>query len=175
MTVRNAATAFAVLLAVCMSAVAAESARDGVPVRMLTWNIQMLPTLVAAYSEDLQKMQEERLPWIIEFLSKADYDVVCLQEVLDPVLTPQIIDGMKKSYPYIVEPQKEPGNLLSSGVMFAAKFPIKLVAFACYKNAAGDDALASKGCTLVEGEKDGVKFQMAGTHLQAGQIGRAHV
>ena len=168
MTVRNTVAAVSVLLAVCAASVAAEPARDGVPVRMLTWNIQMLPTLVAAYSEDLQKMQEERLPWIIEFLSKADYDVVCLQEVLDPILTPQIIDGMKKTYPYIVEPQKEPGVLLSSGVMFAAKFPIKLAAFACYKNAAGDDALASKGCTLVEGEKDGVKFQMAGTHLQAG-------
>jgi endonuclease/exonuclease/phosphatase family metal-dependent hydrolase len=162
------AAVFAVVVGIAVSALAAEPAKDGVPVRMLTWNIQMLPTLADAYSESLQKMQNERLPWIIEFLSKADYDVVCLQEVLDPVITPQLIDGLRKAYPYIVEPQKEPGVLFSSGVMFAAKFPIRLVAFACYKNAASEDVLASKGCTLVEGERDGVKFQMAGTHLQAG-------
>ncbi len=164
----KSAALFAVVAGIAVSTLAAEPAGDGVPVRMLTWNIQMLPTLADAYSESLQKMQVERLPWIIEFLGKADYDVVCLQEVLDPVLTPTIIEGLKKTYPHIVEPQKEPGVLLSSGVMFAAKFPIRLVAFACYKNAASEDALASKGLTLVEGEKDGVKFQMAGTHLQAG-------
>jgi endonuclease/exonuclease/phosphatase family metal-dependent hydrolase len=160
---------FAVVVGIAVSAPAAERGKDGVPVRMLTWNIQMLPTLVSAYSESLQKMQDERLPWIIEFLSKADYDAVCLQEVLDPIITPQLIEGLKKTYPHIVEPQFDPaGRLLSSGVLFAAKFPIRLVAFACYKQAASEDALASKGCTLVEGEKDGVKFQMAGTHLQAG-------
>ena len=159
---------FAVVVGISVSALAAEPGKDGVKVRMLTWNIQMLPTLVAVYSEDLQKMQEERLPWILAFLETADYDVVCLQEVLDPIITPRLIEGLRKTYPHIVEPQKEPGVLLSSGVMFAAKFPIKLVAFACYKNAEGDDALASKGCTLVEGVKDGVTFQMGGTHLQAG-------
>jgi len=162
------AAVIAVGVGIAVSAPAAEPAQDGVPVRMLTWNIQMLPTLVDAYSDSLQKMQVERLPWIIDFLCKADYDVVCLQEVFDPILTPQIIDGLKKIFPHIVEPQQEPGVLLSSGVMFAAKFPIKLVAFACYTQSASEDALASKGCTLVEGEKDGVKLQMAGTHLQSG-------
>ncbi len=168
MTFRSAAAVLAVLQVLGLSAFAAEPAKDGVPVRMLTWNIQMLPTLVDAFSTSLQKMQYERLPWIIEYLGKADYDVVCLQEVLDPIITPQLIEALKKTYPYIVEPQKDPGNMLSSGVMFAAKFPIRFVAFACYTQAASEDALASKGCTLVEGEKDGVKFQMAGTHLQAG-------
>jgi endonuclease/exonuclease/phosphatase family metal-dependent hydrolase len=163
------AAVFAVVVGIAVSALAADPGTDGVAVRMLTWNIQMLPTLLDAYSDSLQKMQNERLPWIVEFLSRADYDVVCLQEVLDPIITPRLIEGLRKTYPHIVEPQFAPeGRLLSSGVMFAARFPIKLVAFACYKQAASEDALASKGCTLVEGEKDGVKFQMAGTHLQAG-------
>jgi endonuclease/exonuclease/phosphatase family metal-dependent hydrolase len=168
MTFRNTVAVLAVILAVTTSAFAVEPTTGGVPVRMLTWNIQMLPTLVDMYSKSLQKMQHERLPWIIEYLGKADFDVICLQEVLDPIITPELIEALKKTYPYIVEPQKDPGVLLSSGVMFAAKFPIKLVAFACYTQAASEDALASKGCTLVEGEKDGVRFQMAGTHLQAG-------
>ncbi len=168
MTIRDAAVVFAVLLVLGAPAFAAELAKDGVPVRMLTWNIQMLPTIVDAYSASLRKMQYERLPWIIEYLSRADYDVVCLQEVLDPIITPKLIEALEQTYTYIVEPQKEPGNMLSSGVMFAAKFPITLVAFACFSQAASEDALASKGCTLVEGEIDGVRFQMAGTHLQAG-------
>jgi len=162
------AAVFAVVIGIAAAALAADPAGDGVPVRMLTWNIQMLPTVADAFSESLRKMQYERLPWIIDFLAGADYDVVCLQEVFDPIITPRLIEGLKKTYPYIVEPQKEPGVLLGSGVLFAAKFPIRLAAFACYKHADGDDALASKGCTLVEGGKEGVKFQMAGTHLQAG-------
>jgi endonuclease/exonuclease/phosphatase family metal-dependent hydrolase len=38
-----------------------------------------------------------------------------------------------------------------------------------YKDRDDIDRLADKGCTLIEGEKDGKTFQLAGTHLQAGR------
>jgi len=42
------------------------------------------------------------------------------------------------------------------------------VAHIVYKNATGVDRMAEKGCLLVEAELDGFRFQIAATHLQAG-------
>jgi endonuclease/exonuclease/phosphatase family metal-dependent hydrolase len=56
----------------------------------------------------------------------------------------------------------------SGGILFASKIPIQYVDHIVYKHVSGVDALAEKGCVLVAGELDGHKFQIAGTHLQAG-------
>jgi endonuclease/exonuclease/phosphatase family metal-dependent hydrolase len=52
--------------------------------------------------------------------------------------------------------------------LFASRIPLRYVAHVVYENSTGVDTLAEKGCLLVEGERDGVRFQIAGTHLQAG-------
>jgi endonuclease/exonuclease/phosphatase family metal-dependent hydrolase len=52
--------------------------------------------------------------------------------------------------------------------LFAGRVPLKYVAHNVYKNIAGVDAMAEKGCVLVEAEAAGVRFRIAGTHLQAG-------
>jgi endonuclease/exonuclease/phosphatase family metal-dependent hydrolase len=46
--------------------------------------------------------------------------------------------------------------------------PLKYVSHIVYKNITGVDRMAEKGCVLVEAELDGIRFQIAGTHLQAG-------
>ncbi|MCX5757566.1 MAG: hypothetical protein NTU83_03485, partial [Candidatus Hydrogenedentes bacterium] len=51
--------------------------------KVLTWNIQMLPTLFDRFSRDLRKMQHERAPWIVDYLNAQDYDVICFQEAFD--------------------------------------------------------------------------------------------
>src|SRR5207247_1220248 len=56
----------------------------------------------------------------------------------------------------------------SGGILFASKIPLKYVTHIVDKNVAGVDALAEKGWLLVEGERDGVRFQIAGTHVQGG-------
>jgi hypothetical protein len=48
--------------------------------KVLTWNIQMLPTF-GFLSQDLQKGQALRAPWIIEYLNQQDYDIIALEEV----------------------------------------------------------------------------------------------
>jgi len=135
--------------------------------KLLTWNIQMLPTFPSV--PPLQKKQALRAPWIIEFLNQQDYDVVVLQEVIDKKMADLLKAGLKETYPYIVSADAKLGfSGCSGGILFASKIPIKYVDHIVYKNVSGVDGLAEKGCVLVEGELDGVRFQVAGTHLQAG-------
>jgi len=162
-----------ILALCCWGTILYAAAEDAIPgrkttIKLLTWNIQMLPAGLETFSDDLDKMQLTRLPWIIEFLSRSDYDMVCLQEVLDPTATDMLVTGLQKAFPHIVLPPRDPARLLSSGVLFAARVPIEQVDFACYPDCSGVDCLASKGVTIIRGTKDGVSFLAAGTHLQAG-------
>lgn len=159
-----------VLFGAVFSGITAGAEPSGeVRLTLLTWNVQLLPDAFDGFSKSLDKMQAIRTPWIVEYLNAQDYDVVCLQEVIDPRITEIVLDGLKAVYPHQVAPQTEAGvRLFSSGVLFVSRVPIKLAAFAAYENSAGIDAITSKGVTLVEGEKDGVLFQVAGTHMQAG-------
>ncbi len=150
------------------SAMAAEPAAAG-NLKLLTWNIQMLPTALSFASEKLQKGQALRAPWIIEYLNEQDYDVVVLQEVIDPKITAQLKSGLLATYPHVVAVDAKLGtSACSGGILFACRVPIKYVAHIVFQNITGVDKLAEKGCVLVEGEVDGVRFQLAGTHLQAG-------
>jgi endonuclease/exonuclease/phosphatase family metal-dependent hydrolase len=162
------AVATALLLAVvaaCTPAPAAE--REPGRLKILTWNVQMLPT--APDVKPLRKMQAVRAPWIIDFLNAQDYDVVVLEEVIDYKMTAVLKEGLKAKYPHIVSVDAKRGfSACSGGILFASKIPLQYVAHIVFKNISGVDAMAEKGCVLVEAELDGVRFQIAGTHLQAG-------
>src|SRR5262245_53810624 len=69
---------FALAILLPRTALAEEPAapRSAATFRLLTWNIQMLPTSVSFASESLRKKQHLRTPWIIELLKEADYDIV---------------------------------------------------------------------------------------------------
>jgi endonuclease/exonuclease/phosphatase family metal-dependent hydrolase len=135
--------------------------------KILTWNIQMLPTFPDV--PPLRKKQALRAPWIVEYLNQQDYDVVVLQEVIDKKMTSLLKDGLKAGYPHLVSVDGKQGFTgCSGGILFAAKFPLKYVAHIVYENLTGVDRMAEKGCVLVEAQLDGVRFQIAGTHLQAG-------
>jgi len=137
--------------------------------KILTWNIQMLPTF-SFLSEALQKKQALRAPWIIEYLNAQDYTIVALEEVIDREITEQLKAGLREQYPHIVAPPSKSGvSGTSGGLLIASRIPLKYVAHIVYKNVAGVDRLAEKGCLLAEGEHEGVRFQIAATHLQAGR------
>lgn len=139
-------------------------------IKILTWNIQMLPTVATLIGQDdANRGQKMRAPWIIDYLNRQDYDIVVLQETLDYAVTAQLKQGLKKRYPHIVAPNAKLGLVSASGgVLFAGRIPLRYVAHAVYQNSVDVDALAEKGCTLVEAETQGIRFQIAGTHLQAG-------
>ncbi len=146
------------------------AAKSEATLKILTWNIQMLPTLLADFTAKLDKMQYERAPWIVDFLKQQDYDVVCFQEALDPQAVQQLVEGLRPVYPYVVLPRYS-GHFwqLSSGVLFVSRVPITYKANIVFKENHGVDHLAAKGCTLIEGRKDGLTFQMAGTHFPTGR------
>lgn len=155
-----------ILLLLSMSVLA-----EPVPLKILSWNIQMLPVpaSVTKVTQDLDKKQALRAPWIMDFLCGQDYDIIVLQEVIDRTITDQLKEGLKAAFPYIVAPAPDSGVAgASGGILIAGKLPLRHVTTIAFENVTGVDALARKGCTLVEAEKDGVTFQLAGTHLQAG-------
>ncbi len=165
----NAALAAALALVAMIANSAVAAPPDATPARfkLLTWNIQLLPTFPSV--PPLQKKQALRTPWIVEFLNDQDYDVIVLEEVADHKCTSLLKDGLKTKYPYIVSTEAKLGfAACGGGILFASKLPLKYVDHIVYKNISGIDGLAEKGCVLVEGQLDGMRFQVAGTHLQAG-------
>lgn len=144
---------------------------DSVKLKVLTWNIQMLPDMLGMFSHSLRKKQTLRINWIIEHLKTSPADIIVLQEVFDVQMHRKLRRQLKKVFPYQVQPLKR--NKLwfwrqNSGVMFLSKIPIKQIGSTVYKAHEGIDGMADKGFTLVEGTKDGHTFQIGGTHLQAG-------
>jgi len=143
--------------------------------KLLTWNIQMLPTSVSFASRRLQKQQHRRAPWIIEYLCQQDYDIVVLQEVIDPQITALLKAGLAEKYPHLVAPPSQAGiSGTTGGLLFVSRIPLKYLTHIVFQNTRGIDTLAEKGCVLVEAERDGVRFQIAGTHLQAGHAEVRH-
>lgn len=135
---------------------------------LVSWNIQLLPNGPSIFSKSLQKSQKVRLPWIIEHCNNSDYDIIVFQEVFDIELKRKLKRELIKIYPYQVNTKTKFGRLTSNGVLIVSKVPIKYIDHVIYKKGVTEDGLASKGCTLVEAEKDGIIFQIAGTHLQSG-------
>lgn len=146
------------------------NAKSETTLKVLTWNIQMLPTLFGGLSEKLDKMQLERAPWIVDYLKQQDYDVVCFQEAFDPRAVQALVEGLRPVYPHVVLPRYS-GHFwqLSNGVLFVSRVPITFKAGVVFKENHGIDSMAAKGCTLIEGRKDGLVFQMAGTHFPTGK------
>ena len=152
--------AAAVCLAVALSAGTLDAvalAAEPANLKLLTWNIQMLPTALDFASTDLQKGQTLRAPWIVEHLNQCDYDVVVLQEVIDKKIAEQLCAGLKATYPHVVfAPAKLGLAGCSGGNLIVGRLPLKYVSHTVFKNITGVDKLAEKGCLVVETEIDGV-------------------
>jgi hypothetical protein len=83
---------------------AAITTNEAPNLRVLTWNLQLLPTALDQFSTKLQKSQQLRAPWIIDYLNHQDYDIIVLEEVIDPGITDQLKRELRAHYPYLVAP-----------------------------------------------------------------------
>lgn len=142
--------------------------KEGTSVQVLSWNIQMLPNALGMFSSALRKKQGIRAPWIIKHCIATSYDVIVFQEVFDRDIKRKLKKALKEAYPYQVDTRMAKGRLTSNGIFIVSRISMKYVDHVIYEKGAHEDAWAAKGCTLVEVEKDGHKFQIAGTHLQSG-------
>lgn len=139
-----------------------------VQAKIVSWNIQMLPNAFGMFSKALRKKQRIREPWIVAFCNEQDYDVIVFQEVFDVDIKRKLKKHLKEHYPYQVDTRTKSGRLTSNGIFIVSRIPMKYVDHVIYQKGAHEDGWAAKGCTLVEVEKEGQKFQIAGTHLQSG-------
>ena len=137
-------------------------------IKVLSWNIQMLPDFFSPFSELLRKNQKDRLPEIMKYLYRSDYDIIVLQEVFDANIKRKMKRFLRIKYPYIQMPvNRKIGWKGTNGIMVLSKYPMKYVDHIIYDAAEGYDAATNKGCVLVEIDINGDKWFVAGTHLQA--------
>lgn len=140
---------------------------------IVSWNIQMLPNEYSIFSESLQKKQRFREPEIAKFCNGEDFDIIIFQEVFDGGIRRKLRRELKNIYPYQVNTKTKLGRLTNNGVFIVSRLPIKLIDFTIYPKGVNEDSWAAKGCTLIEAIKDGIKFHIAGTHLQSGESEKA--
>lgn len=137
-------------------------------VKVLSWNIQMLPNAMGMFSAALRKKQRQRLPWIVAHCEQNDYEVIVFQEVFDVNIKRKLAKALKKTYPHQVNTKIAKGRITSNGILIVSKLPMRYLDHVIYQKGAHEDGWAAKGCTLVEIDKNNKKIQIAGTHLQAG-------
>uniref|UniRef100_F6TXK0 sphingomyelin phosphodiesterase n=1 Tax=Ciona intestinalis TaxID=7719 RepID=F6TXK0_CIOIN len=105
-------------------------------------------------------------------------DFLCLQEVFDGRSTNQLIQGLKRKYPYIIYDVSQPLHncrmtLLGSGLCIASLHPFIDISFKPYPDGHNDDKLACKGLLMTKvflGKDDrghDLVGYLATTHLQA--------
>lgn len=152
----------------CFSAIAQNDStlnnKGKMKLKLLSWNIFMLPQMVKFTKK------KERAHEIGQMLKNSDYDVVVLQEAFMRKARRIIEKETGKSFPYRVGPAnwKRFSLKTHSGVWILSRVPIRKLGETRFKFCSGiSDCMARKGATMVEGEKNGKKFHLIGTHLQA--------
>lgn len=134
-------------------------------VKLLTWNIFMLPKPIK-FSH-----QKERTDLIIREILASSYDVIILQEAFAGDFQEKVKKITSKKYPHQFYLKRKPGSLTvyGSGVYYLSRLPMKQLDFVYFDQCAKADCFASKGSALMEFTlPNGKKFQAASTHLQAG-------
>ncbi len=139
-----------------------DSLAEGADLKILSWNIYMLPPVVA------KKGKRPRAHAIVEELKKGEYDVIVFQEAFLTAARNIIGEGLKEVYPYAYGPiNRKPGIKISGGVWVLSKMPMKPLNTIEFTDCATWDCMSRKGAVLLEGEWKGRTFQVLGTHLQA--------
>ncbi len=131
--------------------------------RLLTWNIQMLPAPAKS------KGKARRAQVIAELLVHSPYDVVIFQEAFQKKSRKIITRQLKSVFPYhtAVLNKKSIALKTNGGVVLFSKFPICNVHEIRFHRRTGYDRMARKGALLAEIDVYGKRVQIAGTHLQA--------
>ncbi len=130
--------------------------------KLLSWNIQMLP-------RGLAKGKAKRAKAIVEELKRNNYDVVVFQELFYARSRKILSRGLKEAFPHQtpVLNKKTFSLKLNGGVMLFSKYPITDIKQICYTRKSGPDRLSRKGALLAELALKEKTIQVVGTHLQA--------
>ncbi len=138
---------------------------DSVELKVLSWNIYMLPPLIFFNGK------RKRARAIGQLLAESDYDIIVFQEAFHRGARRELKRCLQEDYLYKIGPanRRYISLRVSSGVWILSKIPIKKVENICFKERSGfDNRMARKGALMIEGEKNGQAFQIIGTHLNSG-------
>jgi endonuclease/exonuclease/phosphatase family metal-dependent hydrolase len=132
--------------------------------KVLSYNIHMLPPLAKFTGK------QRRAKSIGDILKDSDFDIVVFQEAFHAAARRKIKRRMKENYPHILGPANRRWYSLktNSGIWILSKIPLTQVAELDFDYCEGIDCWARKGALVAEGEFNGQKFQILGTHLEAG-------
>ncbi|MEZ5008809.1 MAG: endonuclease/exonuclease/phosphatase family protein [Chitinophagales bacterium] len=133
--------------------------------KILSWNIHCLP--VMAYVNGKRKRGEQ----IGKKMMEEDFDIIVFQEAFNHGARRRIRRETRSEYKWRVGPANARYITIraNSGIWMISKIPVKKVDNIKFREkATADDKMARKGALMIEGEKNGQKFQVIGTHLNAG-------
>ncbi len=135
---------------------------DSVELKILSWNIYMLPRFLV-HSGQLNRAKE-----IVESLKNENADVIVFEEAFDRKAREIIRTGLKNQFPYESgDPAKNSIFKINSGVWVISKVPITVIKQIYFKESAGCDKFACKGAVLLKAQKNNSCFQIVATHLQS--------
>lgn len=152
-------------LASCIDSFAQEANTNDDELKILSWNIYMLPRFVKHTGK------RKRAREIAKKLKESDYDIFVFQEAFHGDARRILKRALKKSHPYMIGPaNRKPWWVrTSSGVWIVSNIPLKELEAHEYNPCHGFvNCMARKGVLMVEGEWNGQVFQLLGTHIQAG-------
>lgn len=135
--------------------------------KVLTWNVQMLPRIGSMFSSSFRKMQSERTEWIIEHIENSDYDIILLQECFDNKFIDRAQERLADNYPYSILPNRPHWYKLSNGLMMLSKYRLEKMENIVFEKLAQVDVFAAKGAVLAMVYIDNQALYIVNTHLQA--------
>lgn len=134
--------------------------QDRRPIKVLTWNIYMLPHFISYTG------QFRRAKAIGELLKTEDYDIILFQEAFGKTSRKKLRKALAGAYPYEIEP-KNNKKTVNSGLWTLSKHEIKNPEFIFFDGCLVSDCQAAKGAVLMEVEINGQRYQFLSTHTQA--------
>jgi len=142
---------------------ASDTASEGqARLKILSWNIGMLPVI------DLVKSENDRAQAIANALHCGDYDIIVFQEAFTIPARDILKTSLKDHFPFAYGPVNRSGISLkfNSGIWILSKLPLMIMKEIEFTVTAGMDAFSRKGAVLLEGQFRGTRFQLVTTHLQ---------
>ena len=134
------------------------------PLKVLSWNIYMLPPLAKFTGK------QRRAKRIGDLLKNSDFDIIVFQEAFHGAARRKIWRRVRDNFPHQLGPANRRWYSFktNSGIWMVSKIPLKQLAELDFDYCEGIDCWSRKGALLAEAEHHGQKFQILGTHLEAG-------
>lgn len=140
-----------------------EDGKDRKELKILSWNIYMLPALVKFTGKI------KRAKGIVKALRKQDYHIIVFQEAFHKRARKIIQKGLREIYPHAYGPANQKWFSLkaNSGIWILSKIPLEVLGTIRFDECTDIDCWSRKGAMLAKGDWNGQPFQILGTHLQA--------